>query len=303
MRQARQVASMLAAHGVQTELVAFKTAGDKRVDQPLREIGAKGLFTHELETALAHGKVDCCVHSLKDLPTDSPAGLTIAAVLEREDPRDVLVVNESIPAESLAELPRGSRVGTSSLRRRAQLRAARPDLDVVDLRGNVPTRIRKVDEGQVHAAILAAAGLRRLDAQGRISAWLDAPEWLPAPGQGAIAVQARDDDARVLGMLGRLHHRPTGMAVTAERAFLAALEGGCQVPIGALVMAEGQGLVLHGLIADVDGRRVLRGSTPVDAADPAAAGATLAADLLRRGAAEMLAVLRGLAAVPAPQPE
>ena len=298
LRQARQVASMLAAHGVDTELVAFKTAGDKRVDQPLREIGAKGLFTHELEAALAHGTVDCCVHSLKDLPTDSPAGLTIAAVLEREDPRDVLVVNESIPAESLAELPRGSRVGTSSLRRRAQLRAARPDLDVVDLRGNVPTRIRKVDDGQVHAAILAAAGLKRLDAQGRIS---------PCPGagshSGAIAVQARAGDARALGILARLHHGPTGTAVAAERAFLAALEGGCQVPIGALAMAEPSGLVLHGLLADVDGRRVLRGSAPVDARDPAASGAALGADLLRRGAAEILAALRGLEAVPVPQPE
>ncbi|HEX6809899.1 MAG TPA: hydroxymethylbilane synthase [Gemmatimonadaceae bacterium] len=303
LRQARQVTSMLAAHGVHTELVAFKTAGDKRVDQPLREIGAKGLFTHELETALAQGRVDCCVHSLKDLPTDSPSGLTIAAVLEREDPRDVLVVNASIPAESLAELPRGSRVGTSSLRRRAQLRAARPDLDVVDLRGNVPTRVRKVDEGQVHAAILAAAGLRRLDAHGRISAWLDAPEWLPAPGQGAIAVQARDDDAPALGILARLNHAPTAVAVAAERAFLAALEGGCQVPIGALVMSDASGLVLYGLIADIDGRRVLRGHAPVDPDDPAVSGASLAADLLRRGAAEILAGLRNLEAVPAPQPE
>jgi len=303
LRQARQVTSMLAAHGVQAELVPFKTAGDKRVDQPLRTIGAKGLFTHELEAALAQGKVDCCVHSLKDLPTDSPAGLTIAAVLEREDPRDVLLVNEGIAAESLDELPRGSRVGTSSLRRRAQLHAARPDLDVVDLRGNVPTRVRKVDEGQVHAAILAAAGLRRLDAHGRISAWLEAPEWLPAPGQGAIAVQAREDDTRVLGMLARLHHGPTGVAVTAERAFLAALEGGCQVPIGALVMSDASGLVLYGLIAEVDGRRVLRGSIPVDPDDPAASGSALAADLLRRGAAEILAGLRGLEAVPAPQPE
>src|SRR5690348_2523289 len=272
LRQARQVASMLAAHEVQSELVAFKTAGDKHIDQPLREIGAKGLFTQELEAALAQGRVDCCVHSLKDLATDSPAGLTIAAVLEREDPRDVLVVNESVAAESLADLPRGSRVGTSSLRRRAQLRAARPDLDVVDLRGNVPTRVRKVDEGQVHAAILAAAGLRRLDAHGRISAWLDAPEWLPAPGQGAIAVQARADDARALGILARLNHGPTAVAVTAERAFLAALEGGCQVPIGALVMSDASGLVLYGLIADVDGRRVLRGNAPVDPDDQAASG-------------------------------
>lgn len=303
MRQARQVASMLTARGVEAELVPFKTAGDKKVDQPLREIGAKGLFTHELEAALAAGRVDCCVHSLKDLPTDSPAGLTIAAVLEREDPRDVLVVNESIDAESLDDLPRGSRVGTSSLRRRAQLRATRPDLDVVDLRGNVPTRVRKVDEGQVHAAILAAAGLRRLDAQGRISAWLEPPEWLPAPGQGAIAVQTRADDSRVLGIMAALHHGPTGIATTAERAFLAALEGGCQVPIGALVMETSEGLVLHGLLADVEGRRVLRGSARVNAEHPSDAGTQLASDLMRRGAGEILAALRGLDAVPVPQPE
>ena len=303
LRQARQVASLLAARGVESELVPFKTAGDKKVDQPLREIGAKGLFTHELEAALVAGRVDCCVHSLKDLPTDSPPGLTIAAVLEREDPRDVLVVNENIDAESLADLPRGSRVGTSSLRRRAQLRAARPDLDVVDLRGNVPTRVRKVDEGQVHAAILAAAGLKRLDAQGRISAWLDAPEWLPAPGQGAIAVQARDADTSTLGILSALNHASTDVATTAERAFLAALEGGCQVPIGALVMETSAGLVLHGLIADVEGRRVLRGNTPVDVAHPADAGTRLAAELLQKGAGEILAVLRGLSAVPVPQPE
>lgn len=294
---------MLAAHGVDAELVPFKTAGDKKVDQPLREIGAKGLFTQELEEALAKGRVDCCVHSLKDLPTDSPAGLTIAAVLEREDPRDVLVVNESIDAESLDDLPRGSRVGTSSLRRRAQLRAARPDLDVVDLRGNVPTRVRKVDDGQVHAAILAAAGLKRLDAHGRISAWLEPPEWLPAPGQGAIAVQTRDDDERALGIMTTLSHGPTWIATTAERAFLAALEGGCQVPIGALVMESPAGLVLHGLIADVEGRRVLRGNAPVDAARPTAAGVSLAAELMRRGAGEILAALRGLSTVPAPQPE
>ena len=303
LRQARLVQSLLLERGVPSELKTYKTVGDKRLDEPLSAIGAKGLFTKELEADLARGKVDCCVHSLKDLPTEQPPGLDVAVVLEREDPRDVLVVNESIPAESLADLPRGSRVGTSSLRRRAQLRCARPDVDVVDLRGNVPTRVRKVDEGQVHAAILAAAGLRRLDAQGRISAWLDAPAWLPAPGQGAIAVQARHDDARVLGVLASLHHGPTGVATTAERAFLAALEGGCQVPIGALVMPADSDLVLHGLIADVDGRRVLRGSAPVDPGAPSAAGAALASDLLRRGAGEILAALRGLAAVPSPQPE
>src|SRR5919202_6135350 len=158
LRQARQVASALEGLGVSAELVTFRTVGDKRLSEPLSAIGAKGLFTAELERALAAGRVDCCVHSLKDLPTESPAGLALGAVLEREDPRDVLVVHDAIPARSLADLPRGSRVGTSSLRRRAQLYAARHDLDVVELRGNVPTRLRKVDEGQVQAAVLAAAG-------------------------------------------------------------------------------------------------------------------------------------------------
>ncbi|MGH7719785.1 MAG: hydroxymethylbilane synthase, partial [Gemmatimonadaceae bacterium] len=185
LRQARVVQESLERRGIAAELVTFKTTGDKKLHEPLSAIGAKGLFTKELETALAAGKVDCCVHSLKDLPTETPDGLVIAAILERADPRDVLVVNDAIAVEGLGDLPRGSRVGTSSLRRRAQLLAARPDLDVVELRGNVPTRLTKVDQGKVHAAILAAAGLHRLGVQQRIDAWLDPPEWLPAAGQGA----------------------------------------------------------------------------------------------------------------------
>jgi hydroxymethylbilane synthase len=177
LRQARQVQSALARAGVAAELKTYKTSGDKKLDEPLSAIGGKGLFTRELELDLARGAVDCCVHSLKDLPTDGAdvAGLTIGAVLPREDPRDVLIVNDVTGASSLADLPRGSRVGTSSLRRRAQLLALRSDIEVVALRGNVPTRIRKVDEGQVHAAILAAAGLHRLGVQERIASYLDAP--------------------------------------------------------------------------------------------------------------------------------
>ena len=194
--QARLVQSLLAEHGVASELRTYKTVGDKRLDEPLSAIGAKGLFTKELESDLAAGRVDCCVHSLKDLPTESPDGLDLGALLQREDPRDVLVVNRLTGAASLDELPRGSRIGTSSLRRRAQLLALRPDLDVAELRGNVPTRVRKVDEGKVHAAILAAAGLHRLGIKQHIAGYLDAPQWLPAAGQGAIAVQIRSDDAR-----------------------------------------------------------------------------------------------------------
>src|SRR5881394_895753 len=205
LRQARLVENALLAHGIRSELVTFKTTGDKKLDQPLTEIGGKGLFTHELEVALLKKKIDCAVHSLKDLPTESPDGLEIVAQLEREDPRDVLVVNRQTGAENLDDLPAGSRVGTSSLRRRAQLLALRPDLEVVELRGNVPTRLKKVDEGRVHAAILAAAGLHRLGAHQHITCYLDAPAWLPAAGQGAIAVQVREDDDRMRGLADGLN--------------------------------------------------------------------------------------------------
>jgi hydroxymethylbilane synthase len=303
LRQARMVESVLQGQGVAAELKTFRTTGDKRLDEPLSAIGGKGLFTKELETALLKGSVDCCVHSLKDLPTESPEGLTIAAVLAREDPRDVLVLNAVIEAEGLLDIPRGSRIGTSSLRRRAQVLAIRPDLDVVELRGNVPTRLRKVDDGQVHAAILAAAGLHRLDARQRISAYLDAPAWLPAAGQGAIAVQIRADDDRMRDLVALLNDEPTMIATRAERAFLAALEGGCQVPIGALAIESAEGMILHGLIAEVTGRRVVRGERPFAGDDPELVGVRLANDLRARGGSDVLGTLRGMERVPSPQPE
>lgn len=303
LRQARLVEAALAKRGVHAEVVPFKTTGDKHLDEPLSVIGAKGLFTRELEDALVAGKVDCCVHSLKDLPTESPEGIVIIALLEREDPRDVLVVNDAIVAESLADLPRGTRVGTSSLRRRSLLMNLRPDVDAVELRGNVPTRLRKVDDGQVHAAILAAAGLRRLGVHQRIDAWLEPPDWLPAAGQGAVAVQTREDDTELNALLTPLDHTPTRVATSAERAFLAALEGGCQVPIGALVVDTPDGLLLHGLIADPKGARVLRGSIPVHPSTPSRAGQALAAQLRLDGADDILAALRGATRVPTPQPE
>lgn len=305
LRQARQVQAALAALGVESALSTYRTTGDRRLDQPLGAIGAKGLFTKELETDLAKRKIDLAVHSLKDLPTESPPGLVVAAVLEREDPRDALVVNALTGARTLDELPRGSRVGTSSLRRRALLLSLRPDLEVAELRGNVPTRLRKVDEGRVHAAILAAAGLHRLGAQQHVAAYLEAPLWLPAAGQGAIAVQAREDDMPAREMCARLDDAPTRRAVVAERAFLAALEGGCQVPIGALALAAtaGGGAVLHGLIASVDGRQVVRGCVAVELNDPALAGVRLANQLRGEGATEILEGLRRAERLPAPQPE
>lgn len=304
LRQARVVQSTLEATGVSAELVTFKTMGDKKLDESLSAIGAKGLFTKELEDALAARKVDCCVHSLKDLPTEMPSGLSLIAMLHREDPRDVLVVNDTLAAESLDELPRGSRVGTSSLRRRAQLLHRRADLEVVELRGNVPTRLRKVDEGQVHAAILAGAGLKRLEAEQRIDAWLDAPEWLPAAGQGVIAVEARTGDARMAELLGPLNHAPSAFAAEAERSLLAALDGGCQVPIGALLIGEGPEAVLYALVSDLHGKRVVRGSLAIGSQSASEAGKALAATMRADGATEILASLRELSAkIPSPQPE
>jgi hydroxymethylbilane synthase len=292
LRQARLVQAALETQGIASELVTYRTVGDKRLDEPLSSIGAKGLFTKELEQDLARGKTQLAVHSLKDLPTDSPEGLIVAAVLEREDPRDALVVNGRILAQSLADLPPGSRIGTSSLRRRAQLLALRPDLEVAELRGNVPTRLKKIDEGRVHAAILAAAGLHRLGARQHVTCYMEPPDWLPAAGQGAIAVQTRTDDAATRALADAMNDAPTMRAIRAERAFLAALEGGCQVPIGALALPapDGSGM-LYGMIAALDPN------------DPALSGIRLANRLRSEGATEILEGLRRAERLPAPQPE
>ena len=295
--------SALLARGIKSELVTFKTTGDKKLDQPLTEIGAKGLFTRELEVALTKNKIDCAVHSLKDLPTEPVEGLEIIARLEREDPRDVLVVNRGTGAENLEDLPAGSRVGTSSLRRRALLLARRPDLEAVELRGNVPTRLKKVETGAVHAAILAAAGLIRLEVEQRITVFLEPPDWLPAAGQGAIAIQIRSDDARMRDLLLPLDHNPTSIATRAERAFLAALEGGCQVPIGALVSDSDRGPTLYGMLADLSGRHIVRGSRELDIEQPESTGEALAAEIRSRGGSSLLVELRQLTKLPAPQPE
>jgi len=303
LRQARLVEAALAARGLRSELVTFKTIGDKKLDQPLSEIGAKGLFTHELEVALSKGKIDCAVHSLKDLPTESSPDLEIVAQLEREDPRDCVVVNRGTGAEGLDDLPAGSRVGTSSLRRRAQLVARRPDLEVVELRGNVPTRLKKVESGSVHAAILAAAGLIRLEAVQRIAMFLEPPDWLPAAGQGAIAIQIRGDSL-LRDVFASLDHHPTSVATRAERAFLAALEGGCQVPIGALV-SEAQGSpALYGMLSDLRGTHFVRGSRALDVDAPESTGEALAAEIRSRGGASLLVELRQSSLkLPSPQPE
>ena len=292
--QADHVAERLReAHpGLVVERVVITTAGDRVVDVALSRVGDKGLFTRELEEALQEGRIDIAVHSLKDLPTEMPEGLSLGAVLEREDPRDALVGPVS---GGLDGLSRGARVGTSSLRRRAQLLARRPDLRVVDLRGNVPTRLAKRERGECDATVLALAGLRRLGLEHAAAAVLEPDVLLPAAGQGAVAVQSRQGDARVGRSLDRIDHAPTRLAVAAERGLLARLEGGCQVPVGALATPAPGGLRLHGLVAQVDGSVLVRGVLEDAVADEAAAralGERLAARLLANGAGEILARVR-----------
>ena len=269
-----------------------KTLGDRILDVPLAKIGDKGLFTKELDEALLRGDADLAVHSLKDVPTRLPDGLVLAAVTEREDPRDVVIGREGTAA-GLADLPAGARVGTSSLRRRAQVRAARPDLDVRDLRGNLNTRLAKLDGGDYDAIVLAAAGVLRLGWSARISAYLDPPEWLPAVGQGALAIVARGDSADVLARLRAVHHAGTAAATTAERAFLAALEGGCQIPIGALGSVDGDRLTLRGLVADLEGEHILRDEVSGSVDEAAALGRRLADAMVEQGAREILDRIRG----------
>ncbi len=287
LAQANQIAGLLRASPAAptVEIVVISTKGDRLQHRPLPEIGGKGLFTAELETALRDGSIDLAVHSLKDLPTDLPDGMTLGAVPEREDPRDVLVSRAN--ATCLDELPEGCRLGTSSLRRGAQVKAARPDIDVVGLRGNVDTRLRKVDEGEVDAAILAAAGLRRLGLLDRATAVLDPVSFVPAPGQGALGIEIREGDERVAALVGALDHAPSRATSSAERALLAALGGGCRVPIAAhAVVVDGAGFHLDGLVAAPDGSRVVRAEG--DDEEPDALGAMVAEALAAIGARELL---------------
>jgi hydroxymethylbilane synthase len=264
------------------EIVVLRTTGDRVRDVPLSRIGGTGVFTKEVDDALLSGVVDAAVHSLKDVPTRLAPGITLAAVLEREDPADALVVAPGRPP-SLAGLPPGARVGTSSLRRRAQILAARPDLAVVDLRGNLDTRLARVAAGDYDAAIVALAGLRRLGREDAAAAVLAPPDWLPAVGQGALAVAVREGDDHLRAAFAPLDHAPTSIAVRAERAFLRTLQGGCQVPIGALAELRGDTLRLDGFIASLDGGSLIRGSREGAASDAEAIGLGLAEELLRRG--------------------
>ena len=274
---------------IDVRIEIIKTTGDVKSD-PLSVIGGKGVFTKELEEALLDGRIDLAVHSLKDLPTILPDGLSISAIGEREDPRDALVLRagSKLDATALGNLPNGAVVGTSSQRRLAQLRCWRDDLVIKDLRGNVDTRIRKLDEGQYDAVILASAGLVRLGLQDRISLRIPIDQMLPAVGQGAIAIETRSDDNFTREATRKLDHRETRLACLAERAFLRGLGGGCQLPIAGHARVEGELLKLDGLVARPDGLKRIQDSlsgSPDKAED---LGTSLAAALLNRGAASLL---------------
>jgi hydroxymethylbilane synthase len=287
--QAEHVATLLrAAHpGLQVELVPMSTRGDEILDQPLASIGGKGLFLKELEVAMLEGRADLAVHSLKDVPATLEPGFSLPAILPRADAADAFVSNEY---PDLVALPHGARVGTSSLRRQAQLRALRPDLVLLDLRGNVGTRLGKLDNGGYDAIVLACAGLERLGLASRIRARLAAPDWLPAPGQAAIAIEARDDQPAVLALLATLDDADTRLTVNAERAMNHALGGSCTVPVGAWCMLVEHGLHLRGMVGDAASGRLLLAEGRVAGEQAVELGQQVAAALLEQGAGELLGI-------------
>jgi hydroxymethylbilane synthase len=281
--QAEYVASALRAlhPGVEVELVKMKSQGDSILDVPLAKIGGKGLFVKELEEGLLSRKADIAVHSLKDVPMELPEGLHVPVVCTREDPRDAFVSNKY---KSIDELPVGAVVGTSSMRRQCQLLEKRPDLKINFLRGNVQTRLRKLDEGQYDAIILASAGLRRLGNEERITAYIDPMFMLPAVGQGAIGIECRTDDDRINVMLMGLNDAKTHARVLAERAMNRRLQGGCQVPIAGFAELEHGVIVLHGMVGTPDGKTIIRGNISGYPENAEELGTVLADDLLARGA-------------------
>jgi hydroxymethylbilane synthase len=294
LAQARVVgASLERATGRPFELVVLQTSGDRIQDRALAAIGGKGLFVKEIQEALLDGRADLAVHSAKDLPAKTPEALTLAAIPRRADPRDALVARD--PGLRLALLPRGARIGTGSVRRASQLRARRPDLEVVPLRGNVDTRLRKLEELALHAVVLACAGLDRLGLAERIHERIETDDMLPAVGQGTLALEVRTDDP-LAGELAELDHAPSRACLLAERGFQAGLGGDCAVPIAAFGELDTAGrLRLRGLLARPDGGRVVRGEIEANASDAARAGAELALELRGRGGEEILAALRGTA--------
>jgi hydroxymethylbilane synthase len=287
MWQAEHVAAALReAHAdLEVQIVGMSTQGDKILDTPLAKIGGKGLFVKELEQRMLDGDADIAVHSMKDVPVTLPEGLHLAVILEREDPRDAFVSKHYADLEAL---PEGARVGTSSLRRQCQLADRRPDLEIIPLRGNVNTRLRKLDDGEYDAIILASAGLLRLNFGERIRNFIPTDDSLPAIGQGAIGIECRRDDARINSLLAPLHHADTAVCVSAERAMNQRLEGGCQVPIGGHATLNDDELHLRGLVGTVDGAEIVRAEIRGARNDAEQLGRTLAEELLEHGAAQIL---------------
>ncbi|XID75124.1 hydroxymethylbilane synthase [Alkanindiges sp. WGS2144] len=274
--------------GLRVELVTFVTQGDKILDTPLAKIGGKGLFVKELENALLDGRADLAVHSMKDVPMELPEGLSLAVICEREDPCDAFVSNTYA---SLDDLPHGARLGTSSLRRKCQIQAYRPDLDIIDLRGNVGTRLSKLDAGQYDAIILAAAGLKRLKLEDRIKQILDIQVSLPAVGQGALGLECRSNDQTVLTLLAPLSDPATSVCVQAERAFNRTLEGGCQVPIAGFAVLGNDQLHMQGRVGSPDGKHLLKAELSGAPEQAEQLGRQLAQLLLEQGAGQLLAAL------------
>jgi len=288
--QAEHVAALLeqAFPSVKTELIKMVTRGDKILDAPLAKIGGKGLFVKELEQGMLEGAADIAVHSMKDVPVDFPVGLHLAAILTREDPTDALVSNHY---STLAELPANAKIGTSSLRRQCQLKERFPDAQVLPLRGNVNTRLAKLDAGDYDAIILASAGLIRLGMKARITQSLDPSDSLPAIGQGAIGIECRVDDAEINAMLQSLHDPDTGLCVSAERAMNARLQGGCQVPIGGFAQRINGQLFMRGLVGDPDGSVLFRAERWAEVGQAESMGRKIADDLLAQGADKILQAL------------
>ena len=287
--QARWIQTRIQGFGIETRLEIIHTTGDKITDVALSKVGTKGLFTKEIEEALLSGTIDLAVHSLKDMPTDLPDGLTLSAIPEREDPRDAMV------GRSLNSLALKARVGTSSLRRAAQLRAKRSDLEIENIRGNLDTRLRKLDEGQYDAIVLASAGLRRLGWENRITELLDPDVMCPAVGQGALAVETRSDGGAAEEIAKRLEHRESRIAVTAERAVLRALGGGCQVPIGAYATVDADAVHLRAIIVSPDGTEIIRKQASGPVSEAATIGRALGEELLAQGGRQILEAVYGTA--------
>lgn len=295
LRQTEYVAGLIGIKypDIEIEIRHMQTTGDRLVGVPLAQIGGKGLFTEELEKALLAGEIDLAVHSLKDMPTHLPAGLTIGAVTERVDAGDALI---SPRYQTVDNLPAGAIIGTSSLRRGAQLLHYRPDLCVRNLRGNVDTRLNKLDSGEFDAVILAVAGLRRLGWESRITQLIPEEICLPAVGQGALALETRENDRAVLDIIDFLHHGETACAVTAERAYLRAIEGNCQVPVGVYAKTEGKSLLVKACILSPDGQKILKDSIAGDGAAAEKIGHLLARRMLAGGGTEILATVKAAAA-------